>query len=115
MLTLQVPGRRSGELRSNILVGAVHDGQRYLVSMLGDRSEWVLNLRAAGGRAFIKRGRSRPVMLTEVPPEERAPILKAYCKVATSGRRHFPIARDAPLPEFAKIAADYPAFRIDEL
>jgi hypothetical protein len=81
--------------------------------MLGDGSEWVRNVRAAGGEAFIKRGRSHPVRLTEVPAEERGPILKAYCQVATSGRRHFPVPQDAPLSEFSAIAADYPVFRID--
>jgi len=113
LLTLQVRGRRSGLLRTNVLAVAEHDGQRYLVSMLGDRSEWVRNVRAAGGEAFVKRGRSRPVKLTEVPAEERGPILKAYCRVATSGRRHFPVHHDAPLSEFSAIAADYPVFRID--
>jgi len=113
LLTLQVRGRRSGLLRTNVLAVAEHDGQRYLVSMLGDRSEWVRNVRAAGGEAFVKRGRSRPVKLTEVPAEERGPILKAYCRVATSGRRHFPVPHDAPLSEFSAIAADYPVFRID--
>jgi deazaflavin-dependent oxidoreductase (nitroreductase family) len=114
LLTLQVKGRKSGRLRTNILVGVPYGGQRYLVSMLGDGSEWVRNLRAAGGEAFIKRGESRPVQLTEIPPEERAPILKAYCQVATSGRHHFPISHAAPESEFAAIAADYPVFRIDQ-
>jgi deazaflavin-dependent oxidoreductase (nitroreductase family) len=112
-LTLQVPGRRSGRPRTNILVVAKYDGNRYLVSMLGDRSEWVLNVRAAGGKAIIKQGRSRPVVLTEVPPEERAPVIKAYCQVATSGRSHFPVPHDALVQEFAAVAADYPVFRID--
>ena len=39
LLTLRVRGRRSGLLHTNVLVVAEHDGQRYLVSMLGDRSE----------------------------------------------------------------------------
>lgn len=113
MLTLQVAGRKSGDLRKNVLVVVRYSGQRYLVSMLGERSDWVLNVRAAGGRALIKQGRSRPVVLTEVQPQERAPIIKAYCKVATSGRKHFPVPYDAPVDEFAKIAAHYPVFRID--
>jgi hypothetical protein len=29
--------------------------------MLGDGSEWVRNVRAAGGKAFVKRDQSRPV------------------------------------------------------
>jgi hypothetical protein len=113
LLTLQVRGRSSGRLRTNVLVPVTQGGQRYLVSILGDDSEWVRNVRAAGGEAFIKRGRSRPVLLTEVPPEARAPILKAYCQVATSGRHHFPVPHTAPLSDFEAIAADYPVFRID--
>jgi deazaflavin-dependent oxidoreductase (nitroreductase family) len=112
-ITLQVAGRRSGRPRANVLVVAAYEGYRYLVSMLGDRSEWVLNVRAAGGKAIIKGLRSRPVVLTEVPPKERAPILKAYCRVAPSGRQHLPVPHDAPLTEFAAIAADYPVYRVD--
>src|SRR5437867_10642286 len=65
LLTLQVRGRRSGLLHTNVLVVAKHDGQRYLVWMLGDGSEWVRNVRAADGEAFVKRGWSRPVRITE--------------------------------------------------
>jgi hypothetical protein len=111
--TLQVKNRNTGRLGSTVLVVASHKGQRYIVSMLGNGSEWVQNVRAASGEAFIKRGRSRPVMLTEVPPQERAPILKAWCKIATSGRQHLPVSHDAPLSAFEAIAADYPVFRID--
>ena len=113
LLTLQVKSRSSGRLCSTVLVVASHQGRRYLVSMLGDGSEWVQNVRAAGGEAFIKRGRSRPVMLTEIPSEEQAPILKAWCQVATSGRHHLPVPHDAPVSAFEAIAADYPVFRID--
>src|SRR5579863_1208913 len=84
LLTLQVKGRSSGRLCSTVLVVANHQGQRYLASMLGEGSEWVRNVRAAGGEAFIKRGRSRPVKLIEIAPKERAPILQAWCKVATA-------------------------------
>jgi deazaflavin-dependent oxidoreductase (nitroreductase family) len=113
LLALQVKGRSSGRLHTTVLVVAGHDGQRYIVSMLGDDSEWVRNVRAAGGKAFIKRGRSRPVTLTEIPPKERAPILKAWCQVATSGRHHLPVLHDAPVSAFEAIVEDYPVFRID--
>jgi hypothetical protein len=113
LLTLQVKNRSNGRLGSTILVVASHQGQRYLVSMLGDGSEWVQNVRAAGGEAFVKRGRSRPVKLTEIPPEERAPILKAWCQIANSGRQHVPVPHDAPVSAFEAIAPDYPVFRID--
>jgi hypothetical protein len=112
LLNLQIKDRSNGRLRSTVLVAAQHEGERYLVSMLGDGSEWVRNVRAAGGEAFIKRGRSRPITLTEIPLEDRAAILKAWCRVATSGRKHLPISHDAPISAFEAIAADYPVFRI---
>ena len=113
LVTLQVKDRSNAQLHSVILVAADYEGHRYLVSMLGEDSEWVQNLRAAGGRAFIKRGQSYPVVLTEIPPQERAPILKAWCQVATSGRQHLPISHQDPVSAFEAIADDYPVFRID--
>jgi hypothetical protein len=113
LLTLQVKDRRNGRVRSTVLVAVRYEGERYLVSMLGDGSQWVRNVRAAGGKAFIKRGRVRPIALTEVPTEERAPILRAWCQVATSGRKHLPVPHDAAISAFEPIAADYPVFRID--
>ncbi len=113
LVALQVKNRRTGKPRSIILVAASHEGRRYLVSMLGEESTWVQDVRATGGAAFTKRGRVRPVVLTEIPPEERAPILKAWCQVATSGRRHLPVPLDAPVSAFETIAADYPVFRVD--
>lgn len=113
LANLHVPDRRDGRMRSSILVVANHDGDRYLVSMLGNGSDWVRNVRAAGGRAAIKRGRLQPVILVEIPVAERAPILKSWCQVATSGRKHLPLSPDAPLSEFERIAASHPVFRID--
>ena len=113
LATLQVKSRDSDRLHTIVLAVAHYEGARYLVSMLGNGSEWVQNVRAAKGHAFLKRWRLQPVILVEIPPQERAPILKAWCQVATSGRQHLPIEPDAPLAEFAKIAADHPVFRID--
>jgi hypothetical protein len=113
LLTLQVRGRRSGRLHDTVLVVTEHEGRRYLVSMLGDGSDWVRNVRAAGGKAFVRRSGSHPVQLTEIPGSDRGPILKAYCQVATSGREHFPVPPDAPVSEFAAVAERYPVFRIE--
>jgi len=113
LITLQVKSRSNDRLYSTILVGAIYEGSRYVVSMLGDDSEWVKNIRAADGEAFIKRGRSRPVVLKEIPIEKRAPILKAWSQIATSGRQHLPVPHSAPVSAFEAIAADYPVFRID--
>jgi hypothetical protein len=113
LITLQVKNRSNGRLCSTVLVRASYEGSCYVVSMLGENSEWVQNVRAAGGMAFIKRGRLRPVMLKEIPRENRAPILKAWSQVATSGRQHLSVSHEAPISAFEMIAADYPVFRID--
>lgn len=113
LLNLQVADRASGRMTATVLVGVQHGGQRYIVSMLGDGSDWVQNVRAAGGKAFLKRGRLQAVRLAEIAPGQRAPVLKAWSEVATSGRKHLPVQPDAPVSTFEAIAANYPVFRID--
>jgi deazaflavin-dependent oxidoreductase (nitroreductase family) len=113
MGVLEVRGRASGQWRSTPLVIAKVDGARYLVSMLGTGSDWVKNVEAARGEAVIRQGRRRPVHLVAVPPAERAPVLREYVRVASSGRHHFPLPAGAPLSAFAEIAERYPVYRID--
>jgi hypothetical protein len=48
---LVVAGRRTGKTVSFPVVVAGYQGERYLVSMLGEGTNWVGNVRAAGGRA----------------------------------------------------------------
>ena len=115
-IALETRGRRSGETRSQVVTWVQVDGERYLVSMLGGRSDWVRNARAANGEAAIRRRGRQPVRLVEVPAGERAPILKAYLKrTRISTQEHLGgIAVDAPLEEFARIAPNHPVFRIAE-
>lgn len=110
---LDVRGRASGRPRSTPVVLATVEGSRYLVSMLGPGSDWVKNVEAADGDAVLRQGRRQPIRLVAVPPAERAPILREYVQVATSGRKHLPVAVGAPLPEFEEIAERYPVYRID--
>ena len=115
MVTVEAKGRRSGNVRANAVTTVALDGQRYLVSVRGE-SEWVRNVRAAGGEAAIRRRARRRVRLEEVPVEQRAPILKAYLKkTAIVTRQHFGIDPDAPLEDFGRIAEKHPAFRIIEI
>jgi hypothetical protein len=110
---LEVNGRTSGRRRSNPVVIATVEGKRYLVSMLGPESNWVKNVEAAHGNAVIRQGRRRSVHLVAVPPEQRAPILREYVRIATCGRQHFPLPVGAPLSDFEAIAWCYPVYRID--
>ena len=112
MVTLEVTGRTSRRTISLPLVVAVVNGQRYLVSMLGQDVQWVLNVRAAGGRAVIRSGGREDVRLEDVPAEQRAPILKEYLQHAPGARPHVPVSKDAPLADFEKVAADFPVFRV---
>lgn len=112
LVTLEVIGRKSGQIIALPVVVALVDGQRYLVSMLGNEAQWVLNVRAANGKAYIRSGRRIEVMMEEVPIEQRPPILKAYLQRAPGARPHIPVNKNAPLPEFEKVAVLFPAFRI---
>lgn len=63
LVTLEVPGRRSGRTISLPLVMAAVGGERYLVSMLGGEANWVRNVRAAGGEVALRHGRFEEVCL----------------------------------------------------
>jgi deazaflavin-dependent oxidoreductase (nitroreductase family) len=112
VVALEVIGRKSGRVVSFPLVVTVIDGQRYVASMLGDNTQWVRNVRAAGRKAVLRSGGYENVLLEEIPANERAPLLKAYLHAAPGARPHVPVDMDAPIAEFEKIAADYPVFRI---
>lgn len=112
LVTLEVPGRRSGRIISVPLVVAVVDGECYLVSMLGEEVNWVRNVRATEGNVTLRHGRRDEVRLEEVAPDRRAPVLKAYLKRATNANAHVPIDKEAPLEEFERVALRFPVFRI---
>jgi deazaflavin-dependent oxidoreductase (nitroreductase family) len=112
LVTLEVIGRKSGKMTSFPLALTVINGERYLVSMLGENTNWVKNIKAAGGKARLRHGMSEEVLLEEVDIHEAAPILKAYLQLAPGARPHLLVSKDAPLPEFEKITSTYPVFRL---
>ena len=114
LVALETTGYRTGRARSIPVVIGEFEGERYIVSMLGERSPWVRNVRAAEGRAIIRHGRRREIRLVEIPPAERAPLIKAYLRRAVGARPHIPVDHSAPVEAFEEIAADYPVFRILE-
>ena len=114
-VVLETRGRASGEPRRVPLVMVRRRGIRYVVSMLGPDVGWVRNLHAAAGRAALLRRRREEVVLTEVPVADRAPILRRYLLVALGARPHMKVRWNASLPEFERVAADYPVFRVDRV
>jgi hypothetical protein len=118
-VALEVPGRTSGRPRRTSLVVAEHDGSRYLLSLAGE-SEWVKNVRANKSLASLRRLRSKPVRLVELPAQARPPVLLAYLgKRAYSkspefeAREFFGVSANASLQDLAEIADRYPVFRIE--
>jgi deazaflavin-dependent oxidoreductase (nitroreductase family) len=111
-VAVQVRGRKSGKMRSNVVTYVEHDGARYLVAPRGT-TEWVRNVRAAGGEASLKHGRAKPVRLVEVPEPERAPIIRSYLKkMPAMVRREFGVEADSPDADIQRIAPNHPVFRI---
>lgn len=99
-------------LQQNELVMTVLDRRRYLVSMLGSEANWVRNVQTAGGKAVLLHGKREEVQLEEVDVPLRAPILKAYLRIAPGARPHLPVDKDAPLAAFEEIAPRFPVFLI---
>ena len=110
--SLEVRGRRSGRTISFPVVIADHGGERYLVAMLGNNTNWVRNVIASGGTAGLRHGRREVVHLEEVPPDARPPILRRYLDVAPGARAHVPVDRRAPEKDFERVAPAIPVFRI---
>jgi hypothetical protein len=113
LVRLEVAGRRSGCAIAVPLVTAVVGEERFVVSMLGDDSNWVRNVRAAGGNVTLRHGEPERVRLVEVSVAERAPVLKAYLARARNARAHMSVDPDAPLADFERVAARFPVFRIE--
>jgi deazaflavin-dependent oxidoreductase (nitroreductase family) len=110
-VTLEVRGRRTGSVTRFPLGMADVGGQWYVVSMLGE-CNWVRNVRAAEGRATLRRRRARAVRLFEVPVDERAPLIRRYVGRVPGGRAHIPVDRHEPVAAFETIASNYPVFRV---
>jgi hypothetical protein len=83
--------------------------------MLGERANWVRNVRAAQGRAVLRRRTREAVILEDVPIDERPPILRRYLELAPGARPHIRVDRHAPLADFASIARCTPVFRVTDM
>jgi hypothetical protein len=120
-VTLEVRGRGTGRLHRTPVLVTHLDGDRYLVALAG-RSQWVRNIRAAGGQAWLRRHGRTAVTLEELPVPERAPVLLAYLRrphrdetpraSSDTAARYFGLGHDPDLEDLAAIADHYPVFRI---
>jgi len=110
---LYVRGRKSGEWRSTPVNPLTFEGQRYLVAPRG-HTQWVRNVRAAGGGELRVGRRVEAFTATELADEQKPELLRAYLR-----RWKFEVAvffegvgPDAPEEKLLEIAPGYPVFRI---
>jgi deazaflavin-dependent oxidoreductase (nitroreductase family) len=110
---LEVPGRSSGLPRRTPVNLLSFEGGDYLVAPRGE-TQWVRNLRASGqGRLLIGK-RARTFTATELPDDEKVPLLRAYLKrwKWEVGQFFGGVGPDASDDQLLAIAPDHPVFRV---
>jgi len=110
---LSVRGRSSGEFRTTPVNPLTLDGQRYLVAPRGE-TQWVRNLRAAGGGRLRQGRREQNFTAVEIDDSAKPEVLRAYLKewAWEVGKFFDGVGADATDEELAAIAPRHPIFRI---
>ena len=110
---LAVRGRKSGAWRTTPVNVLELDGQRYLVAPRGE-TQWVRNLRVSGEGRLRKGRRIEEFTATELPDDEKLPLLRAYLKkwAWEVGAFFQGVGADAPDDDLRRIAPLHPVFRI---
>ena len=110
---LEVRGRSSGLPRRTPVNLLKFGGERYLVAPRGD-TQWARNLRASGEGRLLVGWRGERFTATELPDEDKPPLLRAYLK-----RWGFEVAvffdgvgPRASEEELRRIAPKHPVFRL---
>jgi deazaflavin-dependent oxidoreductase (nitroreductase family) len=113
---LRVRGRKSGEWRATPVNLLTYESNRYLVAPRGE-TQWVRNLRVAGEGELRVGRRVERFRATEIPDEEKPPILRAYLKrwKAEVGVFFNGVSADSPEEDMRRIAPDHPIFRIESV
>jgi deazaflavin-dependent oxidoreductase (nitroreductase family) len=99
---LTVTGRVSGEPRRVAVTSVDVDGVKYLVSTRGE-SEWVRNVRANPSVILAVKGESTAYFATELPAQQRPPIISAFKPLIPIVGRYFVMLPDP---------ADHPVFAL---
>jgi deazaflavin-dependent oxidoreductase (nitroreductase family) len=110
---LSVPGRTSGEIRSTpVNVLTVGEG-RFLVAPRGE-TQWVLNVRAAGGCSLRVGRRVETVRVRELDDQAKPEILRPYLRrwKWEVGQFFDGVGPDSTDDELLEIAPNHPVFEI---
>ncbi|WP_019633487.1 nitroreductase family deazaflavin-dependent oxidoreductase [Actinomadura atramentaria] len=110
---LAVRGRKSGVWRTTPVNLMTLEDERYIVAPRG-HTQWVRNMRAAGGGELRLGRRAEEFTVTELTDAEKIPMLRTYFK-----RWGWEVARffDRPIKnltdaELAELAPGVPVFRL---
>ena len=111
---LRVRGRTSGAWRTTPVNLLSHDGRRYLVAPRGE-TQWVRNLRVAGGGELRVGRRVERFRATELADSNKPDVLRAYLRrwKAEVGIFFGGVSAKSAEDELQRIAPDHPVFVID--
>ncbi|NKY51141.1 nitroreductase/quinone reductase family protein [Nocardia vermiculata] len=111
---LAVRGRTSGQWRTTMVnVMREPGGARYLVAPRG-HTQWVRNLRVAGGGELRLGRKVETFTAVEVVDADKVPLLRSYLKKWgwEVGRFFDGVTADSTDAELAAVAPGFPVFRI---
>ena len=112
---LEHRGRTSGKLHHVPVNLLSVEGKQYLVAPRGE-TQWVRNVRHAGGHLVLILGRRRQLRTaTEIPVADSVPILRAYLRrwKFETGMFFDGVTPDSTDAEWAAVAARHPVFELD--
>ncbi|MFE5209408.1 nitroreductase family deazaflavin-dependent oxidoreductase [Streptomyces sp. NPDC056600] len=110
---LSVRGRKSGAMQRIPVNPYRHAGEQYLVSARG-HSQWVRNMRVAGGGELRVGRKVRGFTATELPDDQKVAVLRGYLdKWGWEVNQYFQgVTAASSDEELAAAASDHPVFRI---
>ncbi|WP_069161400.1 nitroreductase/quinone reductase family protein [Nocardia altamirensis] len=112
---LAVRGRKSGEWRTTMVNLMVReDGARFLVAPRG-HTQWVRNLRVAGGGELRLGRKAEEFTATEIADADKVPLLRLYLQKWgwEVGKFFEGVTKDATDAELAAIAPGFPVFQVN--
>ncbi|MEV6755187.1 nitroreductase family deazaflavin-dependent oxidoreductase [Streptomyces sp. NPDC051214] len=110
---LNVRGRKSGQMQRIPVNPFTYEGTQYLVSARG-HSQWVRNMRAAGGGELRVGRKVRAFTVAEVPDAQKLPLLRGYLeKWGWEVNQYFKgVTAKSTDAEIEAAAGDHPVFRV---
>ncbi|MFJ6086638.1 nitroreductase/quinone reductase family protein [Streptomyces sp. NPDC092369] len=110
---MSVRGRKSGRMQRVPVNPHIYAGTQYIVSARG-HSQWVRNMRVAGGGELRVGRRIRTFTAQELPDAEKLPILRTYLeKWGWEVNQYFQgVTAKSTDEEIIAAAPDHPVFRI---